>query len=139
MIITKLEPSQAEDLKVQFTLQGLSQIGKQKYETIRILLPETRPLIIDDNLTIADSELWVATGNSDTILFNDFVYIHGLPEQDVLGLINSYDVENVGICHMNRFYYGKTYNDFVSSPMFEHIWLYTSPIDENEEEIYDYE
>lgn len=142
MLIAQLQQNEAEDLKIQFTLQGMSQVGSQKYETIRILIPESKPFKFDDSLTLVDSELYVATRQRSAVLFNRYVYIHELPEQDVMGLIDNYEIEEADICHINRFYYGEDYNDFVTSPMFNHTWLYSrneEPYTEDEEEIYDYD
>lgn len=140
MLIAQVKPNNAEDLKVQFTLQGFSELGSQSYDVIRLTIPEKQPLIIDEFLTLVDSELWVATRDEKTMLFNSFVYIHGLPEIDVYSMVDHYEIQDAGTCYVNRFQYGENYNDFVSSPLFDHVWVYSSvtPTD-TEEEIYDYD
>jgi len=136
MIITKLMDNAVEDLKVQLTLEGFCQLGKQRYDMIKVSIPENLPLIIEENFILVDCVLFVANREGKCILFNDYTYIHNIDEKDIIGLIDRYEIEQASECHIDRFYFGEEFNDFISSPCIEQTYLVTCE-GTDEEEIYD--
>lgn len=141
MHIIKLDRTETEDLKTQFKLQGLSQVGVIKFDLIRVTIPERLPLKIDETLSLVDTHLYAGTTDTNkAILFGDFFYLSDMIEEDVLSLVDRYEIEDASVCYVDRFYYDEMYQDFVSSPMFPHVWLFSnadSQEEYEEEEYYD--
>ena len=126
--IAKISREECESLRTQFILQGLTQSTKIGYDVLCVHIPESQPLNLIDDLTLCDTDLWYGISNNDTLLFNDFIFIDGMPEEDISDLIMSYPIENVGFAYKEEFTHNEYNVTFLTSNLWAYAHMYTTYI-----------